>query len=80
MNRFNLPRRDFLALTGGALASATVGARAWAEMAPLNFGYQTTSWGTIGMVVEAEGLFQKAGDWDKILDASLLQEVMKGKA
>lgn len=61
MTQFTLQRRDFLAMSGGALAAAATGLRAHAEMAPLNFGYQTTSWGTIGMLVEAEGLFQKAG-------------------
>jgi aliphatic sulfonates family ABC transporter substrate-binding protein len=61
MTMFTLPRRGFLAMTGGALASAATGLRVAAEMAPLNFGYQTTSWGTIGMLVEAENLFQKNG-------------------
>lgn len=63
MTKFNLPRRDFLTLAGGALAAATLpaGMRAHAETAPLNFGFQETSWGTIGMIVEEEGLFKKAG-------------------
>jgi ABC-type nitrate/sulfonate/bicarbonate transport system substrate-binding protein len=56
-------RRDVLALaatlTAGALASRSAFAQGAA--APLNFGYQTTSWGTIGMLVEAKGLFKKAG-------------------
>jgi ABC-type nitrate/sulfonate/bicarbonate transport system substrate-binding protein len=54
-------------MTGGALAAAATGLRAGAETTPLNFGYQTTSWGTIGMLVEAEDLFQKAGATVKIL-------------
>ena len=37
------------------------GACAQGELAPLNFGYQTTSWGTIGMLVELKGLFKKTG-------------------
>lgn len=61
MTDFNLPRRNFLALTTGALAAAATGVQVRAAGAPLNFGYQTTSWGTIGMLVEAEGLFKKAG-------------------
>ena len=36
-------------------------ARAQGAMAPLNFGFQETSWGTIGMIVESEDLFKKAG-------------------
>ena len=35
--------------------------RAHAEAAPINFGFQNTSWGTIGMIAEAEDLFKKAG-------------------
>jgi len=61
MKQLTLPRRHVLAMAGGALAAAATGLRAQAATAPLNFGYQTTSWGTIGMLVEAEGLFQKAG-------------------
>jgi NitT/TauT family transport system substrate-binding protein len=56
-------RRDLLALAGVAAVGAMMprGALAQGAAAPLNFGYQTTSWGTIGMLVEAEGLFKKAG-------------------
>lgn len=61
MRQLTWHRRQFLALAGGALTAAATGLRAQAAAAPLNFGYQTTSWGTIGMLVEAEGLFQKAG-------------------
>jgi aliphatic sulfonates family ABC transporter substrate-binding protein len=62
MTKFILPRRDFLTLTGGGLAAAALpGMRAHAEMAPINFGYQSTSWGTIGMIAESEDLFKKAG-------------------
>jgi aliphatic sulfonates family ABC transporter substrate-binding protein len=61
MTKLTLRRRDFLTVAGGAVAATAAGLRAHADTAPLNFGYQTTSWGTIGMVVEAQGLFQKAG-------------------
>ncbi len=67
MAKFIPSRRDFLVMSGSALGAAATGLSAHAEMAPLNFGYQTTSWGTIGMLVEAEGLFQKAGANVKIL-------------
>ena len=58
---FTLPRRRFLTLGGGLLAAAAGGRRTRADIPSLTFGYQTTSWGTIGMLVEAEGLFKKAG-------------------
>src|SRR6185312_11926496 len=61
MRMLNLPRRDFLTIAGGAAMATAAGLRARADTVPLVFGYQTTSWGTIGMLVEAEGLFQKAG-------------------
>ncbi len=61
MTTFALPRRHFLTITGGAFAAAATGLHAQADMAPLTFGYQTTSWGTIGMLVDTEGLFKKAG-------------------
>jgi aliphatic sulfonates family ABC transporter substrate-binding protein len=60
MTKLTLPRRDFLAITGGAFASAATGLRARAAE-PLNFGYQNTSWGTIGMIAQSEDLFRKAG-------------------
>jgi NitT/TauT family transport system substrate-binding protein len=61
MTKLTLRRRDFLTIAGGAVAATATGLRAGAATAPLNFGYQTTSWGTIGMIAEAQGLFQKAG-------------------
>jgi NitT/TauT family transport system substrate-binding protein len=62
MTTFTLPRRDFLTIAGGALAAATLpaGMRAHAAMAPIKFGFQNTSWGTIGMIAESEDLFKKA--------------------
>ncbi|HZP77936.1 MAG TPA: ABC transporter substrate-binding protein [Pseudolabrys sp.] len=58
-----LKRRDVLALTGVSALAAVLprGALAQGAAAPLNFGYQNTSWGTIGMVAEAQDLFKKAG-------------------
>jgi NitT/TauT family transport system substrate-binding protein len=71
MTKLVLPRRDFLTLTGGALAAAALpGMRAHAEMAPINFGYQTTSWGSLGMIAESQGLFKKAGANVKIFHFS----------
>jgi NitT/TauT family transport system substrate-binding protein len=61
MTKINMRRRDFLAIAGGIAAASATGLRVDADAAPLNFGYQTTSWGTIGMIVEAEGFFQKSG-------------------
>lgn len=59
----DLARRDMLALLGASTLGALLPRRTLAQgaAAPINFGYQTTSWGTIGMVVEAQGLFKKAG-------------------
>lgn len=61
MTKLTLPRRDFLTLTGGALVAAATGLRANAQGAQINFGYQNTSWGTIGMIAGSEDLFKKAG-------------------
>jgi NitT/TauT family transport system substrate-binding protein len=60
MTKLTLPRREFLSLTGGVLAAAATGLRTRAAD-QLNFGYQNTSWGTIGMIAESEDLFKKAG-------------------
>ena len=54
-------RRDIVAMTGVAAASTLFARGALADEPLINFGYQTTSWGTIGMLVETEGLFKKAG-------------------
>jgi aliphatic sulfonates family ABC transporter substrate-binding protein len=63
MTDFLSTRRDILGLAGMAALGALLPRWALAQgaAAPLNFGYQTTSWGTIGMVVESQGLFKKAG-------------------
>ena len=55
-------RRTLLkAAAAGAIAAGTPW-RAFAQSAtPLNFGYQNTSWGSVGMVAEAEKAFDKAG-------------------
>jgi NitT/TauT family transport system substrate-binding protein len=58
----DMSRRAVLRVIGGA-AGAMLPAIALAQgrAAPLAFGYQNTSWGVIGMIAEAEGLFNKAG-------------------
>lgn len=63
MTRYMLQRRKFLTLLGAAAPLAALGSRAGAESVPaqLNFGFQQTSWGTIGMIAEAQDLFHKAG-------------------
>jgi ABC-type nitrate/sulfonate/bicarbonate transport system substrate-binding protein len=56
-------RRDVLALAGGLVAGALLPRAAFAQgaKAPLNFGFQNSSWGAVGMVVETEDLFTQAG-------------------
>jgi NitT/TauT family transport system substrate-binding protein len=63
MVEIKLPRREFLTIAGTVIATSALPNIACAQgaAAPLVFGYQTTSWGIIGMVVESEGLFKKAG-------------------
>jgi aliphatic sulfonates family ABC transporter substrate-binding protein len=63
MNSIHPRRRDILVYVGAAAAGAAWPRCGFAQgaAAPLNFGYQTTSWGTIGMLVEAQGMFKKAG-------------------
>jgi NitT/TauT family transport system substrate-binding protein len=54
-------RRDFLTITGAAAVVTALPRYARAQGAALNFGFQETSWGTIGMIAESEDLFKKAG-------------------
>ncbi len=62
MTKHLVARRDILTLFGTMAAGVLMPGAARAQgAAPLSFGYQTTSWGTIGMVVEAKGLFKQAG-------------------
>ncbi len=61
MTKFTLPRRDFLAIAGATIATSAFPMVEAFGAEPLNFGFQDTSWGTIGMICEAEGLFKKAG-------------------
>lgn len=62
MNHYSKSRRRALAMMGGsALAAAfPIAARAQ-DKAPLTLGIQTSTWGAVGMVAEAEKLFEKAG-------------------
>jgi aliphatic sulfonates family ABC transporter substrate-binding protein len=58
----SIDRRAFLKTTGAAaLACASPRVAHAAAGAPLNFGFQNTSWGSVAMVAEAEGTFAKAG-------------------
>jgi aliphatic sulfonates family ABC transporter substrate-binding protein len=68
MTRIALPRRSFLAYTGAALTAAALpkGAFAQGAAAEIKFGFQNTSWGTIGMIAESQDLFKKAGGNVKI--------------
>lgn len=57
-----ISRRKALGLIGGsALAAAVPGGAARAQRAPLRFGIQTTIWGAVAIIAEAEKTFEKAG-------------------
>ncbi len=62
MERNRISRRKALSLLGGsALAAALPAGLARAQGAPLRFGIQTTIWGAVAIIAEAEKLFEKAG-------------------
>lgn len=62
MENTRISRRKALALLGGsALATAFPARSLHAQGAPLTLGIQTSTWGAVGMVAEAEKLFEKAG-------------------
>lgn len=63
MTKITLPRREFLTIAGAAMGVSALPTclRAQGATAQLNFGFQNTSWGTIGMIAEAQDLFKKAG-------------------
>jgi ABC-type nitrate/sulfonate/bicarbonate transport system substrate-binding protein len=61
MTKFMLPRRDFLTIAGATLAtSAFPMVRAFGAE-PIRFGFQNSSWGSIGMIADAADTFKKAG-------------------
>lgn len=57
----SMNRRTFLSATGGLVLAGALPRSAHADNAPVNFGFQNTSWGSVAMVAEAEGTFAKAG-------------------
>jgi len=62
MDQSRISRRRALSLLGGtALAAALPGQLARAQGAPLRFGIQTTIWGAVAIIAEAEKTFEKAG-------------------
>lgn len=62
MEENRVSRRKALSLLGGtALAAAMPGGIVRAAGEPLRFGIQTTIWGAVGILAEAEKTFQKAG-------------------
>jgi len=61
MNENRISRRQALALLGGSALAATLPLPARAQAAPLRFGIQTTIWGAVAIIAEAEQTFQKAG-------------------
>lgn len=63
-------RRRVLTLLGGTALAAALPARsvyAQGAKAPLTLGIQTSVWGAVGMVAEAEKMFEKAGANVKVL-------------
>lgn len=61
MTKLDLPRRGFLSLAGSVVIGSAFPKITFAETRPLNFGYQNTSWGTIGMIAQSLDLFKKSG-------------------
>lgn len=62
MEENRISRRKALSLIGGsALAAAMPAGLARAQGAPLRFGIQTTIWGAVAILAEAEKTFEKAG-------------------
>jgi sulfonate transport system substrate-binding protein len=62
MHQQRISRRTALKRLGGAaLAAAVPGGLVRAQGAPLRFGIQTTIWGAVAIIAEAEKTFQKAG-------------------
>jgi len=57
----SITRRTFLASTGALALGGALPRPAHADTAPLNFGFQNTSWGSVAMVAEAEHTFETAG-------------------
>jgi|SRR5665213_431763 len=58
----SIDRRQFLHLAGAGAIATALPLRALGQAnAPLNFGYQNTSWGIVGMVAEDAKTFQQAG-------------------
>ena len=61
MTKLMLPRRDFLTIAGATLAtSAFPMVRAFGAE-PIRFGFQNSSWGSIGMIADSADTFKKAG-------------------
>jgi aliphatic sulfonates family ABC transporter substrate-binding protein len=62
MDQKRISRRKALSLLGGtALAAAIPGKVLHAQGGPLRFGIQTTIWGAVAIIAEAEKMFEKAG-------------------
>jgi ABC-type nitrate/sulfonate/bicarbonate transport system substrate-binding protein len=61
MEKATYTRRHVLQVLGAGALAAVTPAIARAAGAPLTLGIQTSTWGAVGMVAEAEKLFEKAG-------------------
>ena len=61
MKKYSASRRQLIG-AGAALSVAPfIVTQSKAQAAPIRFGFQNTSWGSIGMVAEAEDMFRKNG-------------------
>jgi ABC-type nitrate/sulfonate/bicarbonate transport system substrate-binding protein len=64
MTSLTASRRDVLGLLGAGAACAVLPGYGLAQTGaatPIALGYQNTSWGIIGMIAEAEGIFKQVG-------------------
>ena len=62
MKKISNSRRNFIGASAALSVAPYIVTSAKAQTAePLRFGFQNTSWGSIGMVAEAEDMFKKAG-------------------
>lgn len=61
MTKLMLPRRDFLAIAGATVATSAFPMLPAFGAEPIKFGFQNSSWGSIGMIADSANTFKKAG-------------------